>query len=575
MRNVLRLTSALMLSFPLLASAQPADLLPPLEPDLAPPAERDVTPPLPQGNTEAITAATTDGSPSFRFNGIRLKGNTALSREELAPIWQYLFGTDVTLATLDDITSRIGARYRANGNVLSQAILPEQTVEDGIVEVLVVEGFVDQVEISGGADNQQQLAHTYFSTLPTERPLRLETLERSVLLSRDSFGGLVETVLEPSPETFGAANLGVLITQEPTSWFTTLDNRGSRLYGAWTLGGGSRSYNLLGLNGRIDTLVAIAPDDTSLAYGAVVLDIPLAGLSGTFFDGGRIEFSGDASRGDPDLAKSGSPEELTVTLDESNLRFGMIVPFIRTRSQNLFGRIGLGYRYSNSATDFDLDNDGEIDSTTEIDRLVVLDARATWDIADSIGGVTLIDAEFRQGLDIGSVQTSGQGPAAGVPDFTLAALNVSRLQRIGTGSWSLWGEALGQYAANVLPNSERFALGNGTIGRGFAPGNTTGDSGFGVRLEVRKLIGAESMGGNAEAAELYLFGDYGRARDRSQDRDAEKWETLSSVGIGARLDIRDWLTLTPEIAHQIDGTPSDSTDGGHETRFFIGAIARF
>ena len=39
--------------------------------------------------------------------------------------------------------------------------------------------------------------------------------------------------------------------------------------------------------------------------------------------------------------------------------------------------------------------------------------------------------------------------------------------------------------------------------------------------------------------------------------------------------MRPWLTLTPEIARQTDGVATDTTDPDHETRFLIGAIARF
>ena len=39
--------------------------------------------------------------------------------------------------------------------------------------------------------------------------------------------------------------------------------------------------------------------------------------------------------------------------------------------------------------------------------------------------------------------------------------------------------------------------------------------------------------------------------------------------------MRPWLTLTPEIARQTDGAATDTTDPGHETRFLIGAVARF
>lgn len=376
-------------------------------------------------------------------------------------------------------------------------------------------------------------------------------------------------VLEPSPDTFGAAHLGVVATPEPTSFFATLDNRGSRLYGEWTLGGGSRSYDLLGLDERIDTLFAASPGDGSMAYGSAILDIPIAALSGTRLDGGRFELRADASHADPDLEEGGSPVGLTATQEEYNIRAGLIVPAIRTRSQNLFFRAGLGYRESEGVTEF---AGAEISST---DRLFILDAQATWDRADRLGGVNLVDLTLRQGLDVGGAEIGADGPAAGELDFLLAALTLSRVQRLGSGGWSVVGEAQGQMAADVLPSSERFSLGNSTIGRGFAPGNTSGNSGFGVRVEFRRDIDPEYLDDAIERTELYAFGDYGRAYDRSAARDGDTAETLASWGIGARIDVRDWLTLTPEIARQIDGTPTDTTDNGNETRFYIGAIARF
>ncbi len=564
--------SAIALGLPLGALAQPADLLPP-DPSVLPAPEREVSTEPAPGPTGPVKISENTTAPGLVLNGISLDGATALGIDRLKPIWADLIGSTVTVATLEDVAQRIGATYRAEGYILTQAILPEQTVENGIVGILVVEGFVNNVEITSDNAAQQRLAQRYFTPIPEDRPLRLSTLERGVLLSRDSFGASVETVLEPSPDTFGAANLGVLIEPQPTSWFTTLDNRGSRLYGTWTLSGGSRSYNLLGLNERIDSLVTIAPDNLSIAYGSATVEMPLAALSGTVLDGARMELSGNISRSDPDLTQSGTPEELTVTLDESNLRLGMTVPFIRTRSQNLFGRVGIGFRQSDSATDFDAETGTE--TTDETDRLVVLDMRATWDIADDFGGVTLLDAAIRKGLDVGGARIDYDGPDKPDVDFILATANLSRLQRIGTDGWALWAEMIGQYAADILPNSERFSLGNGTIGRGFAPGNTSGDSGFGLRVEVRKNLYDSAVKQHLEATQLYAFGDYGRARDRSEDRDGEQWETLASVGIGARIDIRPWLTLTPEIAHQVRGQANDTTDTGHETRFYIGAVARF
>ncbi len=562
----LALATSLTLGAAAAALAQPATDYLPREPGIGrtpvPQAEPPATP-APPAPAPAPAAA-----PGFVLRAVTVEGATAIPATTLAPIWAPYIGQPVSLATLSDIADRIAAAYRAEGYVLSQAVLPEQTIENGSVRIQVIEGFIDRVDIDGGAPNQQEAAARLFGPVATDRPLRLTTLERSVLLSRDTFGDAVETLLEPSPATFGAADLTVLLEPDPFTGFAAIDNRGSRLYGPLTVAAGGSAYNLLGLNERLDGLVAGAPHGNDLAFAQALLDLPLPFLTGSWLDGGRLEVSADASRGEPDLAKSGTPD-LTVTTNEKNLRAGLIVPFIRTRSQNLYGRLGLDWQQSDSVTGFGA---SRADST---DRLLVLRAQLTWDRADRFGGVNLVDAGFRQGLDAAGAHIEAEGPAAGDPTFTLATLTLSRLQRLGQGDWSLYAEAIGQLTDDVLPNSERFALGNSTIGRGYAPGNTTGDSGWGGRLELRRDVPGAAMGGKVEAVELYAFSDYGRAFDNSVDHDGDTVQDLGSVGIGARIDVRPWLTLTPEIARQTNGIATDTTDPDHETRFYIGAIARF
>jgi hemolysin activation/secretion protein len=506
--------------------------------------------------------------PAFRLNRVVLDGNTALTTAALAPLWADLAGRDVTLTALEDLAERIGAQYRAEGYVLSQAFLPEQVVEGGVVRIQVVEGFVDRIALEGGSASARSAAERFVAPVAVERPLKLSTLERGVLLSRDTLGGTVETVLAPSPDTFAAADLTVLIEPKRYDGFAAIDNRGSRLYGdGVTATAGGSAYDLWGLNERWDLLVAAAPDDLSLRYGEGAVELPLPALSGTWLDGARLRLSGDASRADPDLAKAGSPEDLTVILDETNVRAALIVPFIRTRPQNLYGRLGLDWQDSTSENDL-----GGVVSDTQTDRLLVLSARGTWDRADRFGGVTLLDLELRQGLDVAGATDLD---ASGDPEFTLVTGSVARLQRLGDGGWSVYGELIGQAARTMVPNSERFALGSSTIGRGFAPGNTTGDEGYAARLELRRDIDGGAFDGAIAAVELYAFGDAGAAYDKDGDRDGDAWESLASAGFGARIDVQPWLTITPEIVRQLDGTPTDTASGDLETRALIGIIARF
>ncbi|MFT3973746.1 MAG: POTRA domain-containing protein [Amaricoccus sp.] len=541
------------------AVAQPAaDFIPRPDLDARPRAEAPPRQPAP--------APLAPAAHGIVLKRVILDGATAVPEAELAPIWTPLLGQTVSADTLSALAAQVSAAYRARGYVLSQAILPEQSLADGTLHIAVIEGFVDQVAVDGGTPAQQTTLHRLFGPVATDRPLHIETLERSVLLARDTYGAGIDTVVAPSPTTFGAADMTVLARPDRFTGFASADNRGSRLYGAFGVTAGVSAYDLLGLAERLDGLVALAPQDGALSYIEGVADVPLPWFSGTWLDGGRFEFHADTSHGKPDLGRSGSPDGLSLTSDETNLRAGLIVPFIRTRSMNLFGRAGLDWQEATSVTGF------AGGSAEQTDRLTVARMSLSWDVADRHGGVTLLEASVRHGVGAWS-DIGGTGPAAGDPDFVLATLGLTRLQRLGASPYSLWLEATGQMAADVLPNSERFALGDSTIGRGFAPGNTTGDSGWGGRVELRRQV--EMPEKMAQAMELYAFADYGRAYDRSAARDGIKTERLGSFGLGARIDLTNWLTLTPEIARQSTGTASDTTDPDYETRFYVSLVARF
>ncbi len=116
--------------------------------------------------------------------------------------------------------------------------------------------------------------------------------------------------------------------------------------------------------------------------------------------------------------------------------------------------------------------------------------------------VTNVDGWLHQGISIdGVTETSGSGPAAADDTFTLGARNLSRLQRLGATDWSPYGLFIGQCAADKLPDSEL----------GFAPGNTSGDSGYGARLELRRLVAGPENGEYFGEAEACRFLDYGQA----------------------------------------------------------------
>jgi hemolysin activation/secretion protein len=541
------------------ASAQTAEsLLPPAGDPVAERMERLAPREAPSAGQQPAVAA---GGPAFRLEGVMLEGAEAIAPDDLRSIWEDALGRPVTLPELEAIAAAIGARYRDEGFVLSQAVVPAQTVEDGVVRIRVFEGFVDRVDVEGAEPAAAAWAERRFARAAAGRPLDIAELERAVLLARDTLGGGVETVLAPSPETLAAADLAVLVEPRPISGFGALDTRGSRLYGDVAATAGLTAFGLLGGTERLDLLVSGDPFGGRLGYLRGDAAFPVGGFDGGLLDGATLRLRGDVSRGEPEELV----EDVRLLTDEIGFGAELLVPFVRSRSGNVFGSAGLDWGRSETTTRFGSD---EID---ERDTLLALALGTSFDRADR-SGVSIADFAFRQGLDAAGASIGAAGPAAGTPTFTRAFGRIARLQQL-TDDWSLFAEALWQVAGNVLPNAERFALGGSTVGRGFAPANTTGDSGYGVRVELRRQVG---LGAEGRAAEVYGFGDAGRARDRSEARDGDRWESLASVGIGARIDLSPNVTLTPEIVRQIDGRPVDDPGSdGDETRAFIGIVARF
>lgn len=534
------------------------------EPVSQPRAERATPEP------EIQTAPPQQGEGTFLLQGVTLDGATVLEPRDLEPLWREMIGTEISLDDLEILAERIGARYRREGFILSQAVLPAQRIENGMVVIRVIEGFVDQIAVEGGTPSSAKAARRFLSPVREDKPLRLEKLERAVLLTRDSLGPEVQTVLTPSERTFGAADLTAVVPEKKhVEGFAAIDNKSSRLYDAWTATAGFTAYDFADLSERVEVLASFAPNDNYLAFGQIEISAPPSIFDGGRLDGSRLMITANHSRGEPDLDKASTIGGFSVLDQETNLAFALETPFIRTRSENLTGRLGIAYRDSQSSTRFLKET---FDSTN--DRLWIVEARAIWDRADDLNGVTFIDAGVRQGLSLGGADVSGD-PIRGEENFSVFDASLGRLQSFPDSRWSLFGFANIQLTNSTLPNSERYGLGGERLGRGFAPGNTTGDSGYGGRLELRRSIDVAPIGAGITGIELFGFGDWGQARDREEERDGQQWETLGSVGGGARIDLTPSITVVTEMAVQTAGRPVDRINQDRETRFFLTGLVRF
>lgn len=112
-----------------------------------PEIRQDAPPILPQVQ-ESLPAGPGPGAgPGVEVREIRVQGNSVLSQEELDAITRPYVGRVVSAADLQRLRNELTLAYVQKGFVNSGALLPDQRIDDGIVEFRIVEGKLTQIDL--------------------------------------------------------------------------------------------------------------------------------------------------------------------------------------------------------------------------------------------------------------------------------------------------------------------------------------------------------------------------------------------------------------------------------------------
>lgn len=448
----------------------------------------------------------------FVLGAVNIEGATVFTSEQLAPSFEPFLASLVGQTELEKIAAAITERYRNEGYLLSYAVVPEQSVESGIVRIRVVEGYI--VDVSAKGDGSAAAAALAIAQkLRAERPLRASSLERALGLARDIPGVVVgDTRISRSPGDPSRHQLTITLARDRVRALTYSDNRGT------VEGARFRSYSAVSLPSlvvpgdqlQID-LFTIPSNRFRHFYGQAKASVPLGP------DGLRFAVSGSYSDQFQRLEgpnQRGKSRQLVAELS---------YPFAESRAFALVGHLSLGDWKSESV------RGGEV---SQRDRLQV--ARGWLEFTRV--AKTRIEGRLgiSQGLGVGPATKEGDPlasrPEAGATftkfnaEFQLAARLADRLSvRLNTAA---------QYSTSSLLVPEEFALGGSRIGRAFDFNEVTGDHGFGSMVELSYRIG-DSKGG-AKALDLFVYADGGAAFRKNDSPALPEEQWLASTGAGAR-----------------------------------------
>lgn len=239
----------------------------------APPSDNPVSP----TPTPAPPAA-----PSIKIpiRKIEVTGSTVFESSEIKAIVERFEGRSLTLEELRSVADAITQLYLNNGYITSRAILGDQKITDGVVQIQIIEGSLQQIDIAG----TERLNPAYIRSriqLGAKTPLNTGQLEEQLRLLRlDPLLENVEASLR-SGSQFGQSILTVRVTEaNPFEINLGIDNYSPPSIGSERIGVNLRHRNLTGLGDEVAGSYYF-----SLQGGSDIFDftyrVPLNPMNGT------------------------------------------------------------------------------------------------------------------------------------------------------------------------------------------------------------------------------------------------------------------------------------------------------
>jgi hemolysin activation/secretion protein len=470
--------------------------------------------------------------------GLRISGQTAFSEAELLALVKDAVGKELSLAELNQLAARITGHYRKRGYLVARAYLPAQDIRDGQVEIAILEGRLGKVEINNSAALADS-ALAPVSALATDKPLRKNELEGSLLSLADIPGVEVKSTLKPG-ESIGTSDLLVEVAPgKAVTGALDFDTYGNRYTGDYRYGGSVYFNNPLNRGDQVS--LRAQTSGNGLAYGLAGYQLPV-GSHGTRIGAAWSEMRYKLGKDFSALDASGDAGVGSVHV---------LHPFVRSRVLNLYGQV----RFETKKL---VDRVG-ITATQTSKTLDNWTVGFNGDRTDAFGGggtnsFALSYTSGKLGLDATS-QAIDAATAQSNGRFGKTGLSFQRLQKL-TDATSFYFSCTGQWADKNLDSAEKFTLGGAYGVRAYPQGEATGDEG--------QLVTAELRWRANDSWQLAGFYDDGQVTiNRNPWVAGNNARHLSGAGVGATFNsgkvsvnlLAAWRVGTGSPTSDVDRTP--------------------
>ncbi|AWY42608.1 ShlB/FhaC/HecB family hemolysin secretion/activation protein [Pseudomonas putida] len=408
------------------------------------------------------------------INTVQIEGGTIYPLKELAALYQPLLGHETSLAELIEATRNITRRYQQDGYLLSYAFLPQQTFDNGVARVVLVEGYIKDYQLQGDVGRVKALLDKLVAKLQAERPLTRKTFERYTTLMSRIPGVTLQAQVPPPGTTDGATHLIAQASRKPftSTLSTTEDNRNGTQA---LLGVSSNSQTAMGEQLTLSGL--FPPGDDHEHYYRLDYN--------QFLNTEGTQLLLSASRYRADLASNVRLDnglELEPHRENDRYSIGFSHPLIASPNQQLSAGARL-YAVDDKTRYKVVGFPVSVEQRTDIRALAF---ESDWRKADT-RQLRILSGGLYQGID---------GMGANTNNTTLD-LDFFRLRLSGVQSdkffdnWQGVLSAAFYWSDDTLPDSERAVFGGQNFGRGYPDDQASGDKGWGAAYEVNYSFNRE------------------------------------------------------------------------------------
>ena len=506
------------------------------------------TPDLIEPNAPRAAIKLPDGA-RVEVSRFRITGNKSFGGDLLANLVKPWESRVLDVDGLNEAAGAITRHYQSQGYLLAYAYLPAQKIEQGVIEIAVLEGTVDSVQIVTAQDVRlsDEVIQQHVEGI-AQAPQVLQTdLERRLLLLNDIPGVVARASFVPGAKP-GTADVVVTVAEEdPLVTTLDLNNYGSDSTGEFRLGVQFYLRNLFGLGDSTRVRLQTSKN-AELVSGSINTRVPINGQG--------LSAEAGISRLTYEL---GAPYSALGARGEANvLHLGLIHQLVRGLNDNVSLSAGYDYKDLTDVIEF-------ISNNKKTSHQLNLGLTASTRDTFGGGGLTQSSLGLTTGTlswDQGAVGTSPSG------HFSKLTFDVSRRQALGA-DWTLSARLSGQHAFDNLDSSEKYAL-TGPYGvRAYAPGQASVDSANVMALELSR---AWLLSGGTFSGSLFYDQAHGRF-DETPAFGADNQISLRGLGLG--LNWANGADLSVSLTAAWRGSKVLSTDGDRKPYVYFQVIKGF